>query len=197
MPSLINPANPTEIVATTQSIRDNFAAAKAEIEDLQLTKETASNKDVSGGYVGLTLFKINIKNALGTITSFFTNSNTTPRTYTTIDASGTIPLYSSDISGLIGLDGSQIAGFGIPSAFTSRVLLPADNGEMLVCATLQTATVNSGMVSGFGCSFSGDITFVAGAGVVINDSRLAGSPTAFCGLIQVGVDSYKIIGSTV
>lgn len=47
-------------------------------------------KDTSDGIAGLTLFKINFKNALGTIKSFFTNSNTAARTYTFQDRDGTI-----------------------------------------------------------------------------------------------------------
>ena len=54
--------------------------------------EASANKDASGGYTGLTLFKINFKNALGTLTSFFTNSNTVSRTYTFPDADGTVAL---------------------------------------------------------------------------------------------------------
>lgn len=53
-------------------------------------KESTSNKDATGGYVGLTLFKINFKNVLNTFTSFFTNSNTAARTYTFQDRNGTI-----------------------------------------------------------------------------------------------------------
>lgn len=56
------------------------------IADLQLISE----KDATGGYVGLTLFAINFKNALNTFTSFFTNANTAARTYTFQDKTGTI-----------------------------------------------------------------------------------------------------------
>ena len=38
-----------------------------------------SSKDAAGGVVGMTLQKINFKNVLNTITSFFTNSNTAQR----------------------------------------------------------------------------------------------------------------------
>jgi hypothetical protein len=50
------------------------------------------NKDASGGYAGLTLFKINFKNALNTFISFFTNTNTAARTYTFPDKDGTVAL---------------------------------------------------------------------------------------------------------
>ena len=52
--------------------------------------EKVANKDATGGYAGLTLFKINFKNVLNTFTSFFTNSNTAARTYTFQDRNGTI-----------------------------------------------------------------------------------------------------------
>ena len=52
--------------------------------------EITANKNVSGGYVGLTLLEINFRNAANTITSFFTNSNLGARTYTFQDRNGTI-----------------------------------------------------------------------------------------------------------
>ena len=57
---------------------------------LGFTAENVAQKDATGGYAGLTLFKINFKNAANTITSFFTNANTVARTYTFQDRDGTI-----------------------------------------------------------------------------------------------------------
>lgn len=54
------------------------------------SREATANKDATGGYAGLTLFKINFKNALNTFTSFFTNSNTAARTYTFPDKDLTV-----------------------------------------------------------------------------------------------------------
>jgi len=67
---------------------------------LGFTPENTANKDATGGYVGLTLFKINFKNVLNTITSFFTNSNTVTRTYTFQDRNGTIA-DDTDLSGKV------------------------------------------------------------------------------------------------
>ncbi len=53
-------------------------------------KEASANKDATGGYAGLTLFKINFKNAVNTFTSFLTNANTAARTYTFPDYDSTI-----------------------------------------------------------------------------------------------------------
>lgn len=57
---------------------------------LGYTPENVVNKDVTGGYAGLTLFKINFKNVANTFISFFTNANTAARTYTFLDRDGTI-----------------------------------------------------------------------------------------------------------
>jgi hypothetical protein len=70
--------------------------------------ENIANKDQSGGYVGLTLLKINFKNALNTITSFFTNNNSASRTYTFPDKDGTVAM-TSDISSVGTLDTTQVS----------------------------------------------------------------------------------------
>lgn len=76
--------------------------------------EALANKDASGGYAGLTLFKINFKNAANTFTSFFTNSNTAARTYTFPDKDMTVA----------GVDDSY---FIISTGGTNGVLSPADS----------------------------------------------------------------------
>lgn len=47
-------------------------------------------KDATDGLVGMTLFKINFRNAANTFTSFLANANTAARTYTFQDRDGTI-----------------------------------------------------------------------------------------------------------
>lgn len=54
------------------------------------TKEASANKDASGGYAGLTLFRLNLRNAANTITSFLTNAATVARTYTLQNRDGTL-----------------------------------------------------------------------------------------------------------
>lgn len=60
--------------------------------------ENAANKDASGGYPGLTLFKLNLRNAANTITSWFTTAATVARTWTMPDKDGTVAMIS-DITG--------------------------------------------------------------------------------------------------
>lgn len=60
--------------------------------------ENTTNKDASGGYAGLTLFRLNMRNVANTISSWFTNANTVARTYTLPDKNGTVAM-TSDITG--------------------------------------------------------------------------------------------------
>lgn len=60
--------------------------------------EVAANKDASGGYAGLTLFKLNLKNAANTFTNFFTNATTAARTWTMPDKDGTVALMEDGLS---------------------------------------------------------------------------------------------------
>jgi len=85
-----------DLISVAKGTADNAnygstAGTVAEGNDARIVgAEQSSNKDASGGYVGLTLFKINFKNAANTFTSFFTNTNTASRTYTFPDRNGTI-----------------------------------------------------------------------------------------------------------
>jgi len=94
--------------------------------------EKVGNKDITGGYVGLTLFKINFKNAANTITSFFTNNNTTSaKTYTFQDRDGTI----ADDTDL-----SLKANLASPT-FTGTVTSPNFSGRKV--PRIQSITSNS------------------------------------------------------
>ncbi len=59
---------------------------------LGFTAENAANKDISGGYVGKTLEKINFWNTARTFMSFIVNTATTARTYTFPDKAGTVAM---------------------------------------------------------------------------------------------------------
>jgi hypothetical protein len=79
----------------------NIAATTVQnaINELDAEKEATSNKDASGGYPGLTAFKLNLKNAANTVTNYLTNTTTASRTWTMPDNDGTIAMLS-DISTL-------------------------------------------------------------------------------------------------
>lgn len=62
-------------------------------------KESTSNKDATGGYAGLTLFKLNLRNTLDTITSWFTTAATAAHTWTLPDKDGTVAM-TSDVTAI-------------------------------------------------------------------------------------------------
>lgn len=150
-------------IARTYNIGDRVA--------LRLTaaafngKEDIENKDTANGYVGITARKINFKNLLGTFTSFFTNANTSARTYTFQDRDGTI-LDSVDLTALNlavsnkaakGNNGdiTQLASPALGAA-TATTQLTSDNSTKVAttayvkAAAAQSATVaaNAAMPTG-------------------------------------------------
>jgi hypothetical protein len=90
-----------------------------------------------------------------------------------------------------------IRGMSSPFSFTTRELTSKDDGDVLVCNSQQTATINSGMYSGFGCAFRGEVVFAAGSGVTLTDLRAAGATTPWCAVINTGNNTYDIVGSKV
>jgi hypothetical protein len=91
-----NTADSTKPVSTAQ------AAADA------LKIDTAA-KDASGGVPGLTLFKLNLRNAANTFTNFFTSASTAARTWTLPDRSGTLA-DSTDLALKANLTSPNFAG---------------------------------------------------------------------------------------
>jgi hypothetical protein len=75
------------------------AELDANFTNLNTDKQEGLAKDASGGYVGLTLFKHNLKNAAGTITSWFTTAAAVARTWTFPDKDGTVAMVA-DITGV-------------------------------------------------------------------------------------------------
>lgn len=101
-----------------------------------------SEKDATGGYAGLTLFKINFKNVANTFTSFFTNSNTAARTYTFQDRDGTI-LDDTDLAAInLSLSNKQDSNTNLTSL--ASLTLPA-NGLLYSSGAgiITTSTVTS------------------------------------------------------
>ena len=97
-------------------------------------KEASANKDATGGYAGLTLFKINFKNALNTFTSFFTNANTAARTYTFPDYDSTI----ATVAGTETLTNKRLTA-RVQSVTSSATVTPNSDTDDLVIITAQAA----------------------------------------------------------
>lgn len=77
---------------------DNTSDANKPVSTAQATalalKESTANKDASGGYAGLTQFKLNLRNAANTLTSWITTAATVARTWTMPDKDGTVAMTS-------------------------------------------------------------------------------------------------------
>lgn len=98
------------------------------------TKELAANKDATGGYAGLTLFKINFKNAADTFTSFFTNANTAARTYTFQDRDGTIA-DNTDLAGKQDVLTNPVVGVGADYKIARGVSSITGSGDVVTGLT--------------------------------------------------------------
>jgi hypothetical protein len=122
-----------EIVKVTARSTDTFTIVRAQEGttglaynagdkvELRLTKgtmegvEATSSKDATGGYAGLTLFKLNLKNAANTFTNFFTSATTAARTWTMQDRDGTIA-DDTDLATKAALAGSAAQAFSMTTA---------------------------------------------------------------------------------
>ena len=79
-----------DITGTNSGTNTGDNATNTQYSGLAASKEDVANKDVSGGYVGKTLEKINFWNAARTFMSFFVNAATAARTYTFPDKNITV-----------------------------------------------------------------------------------------------------------
>jgi len=103
------------------------------------------SKDAPGGVPALTQFKLNLKNAAGTVTSWFASVATAARTWSMPDKSGTVALREDFAT-------PPAIGSTAPAAgsFTS---LTASGGSDLKALTATTASVDTLVASGgFGCN---------------------------------------------
>jgi hypothetical protein len=147
-------------------------------------KQDTSGKDASGGYVGLTLFKINFKNVANTIISFFTNSNTVARTYTFQDRDGTIAdntdlalkanLASPTFTGTVTVPTPSNDTDASTKLYVDTVaqgLTAKPSAKLGTTAALPTNTYNNG-ASGFGATLTATVVGILtidGTAVALND----------------------------
>lgn len=73
----------------------------------------------------------------------------------------------------------------------NRALTNSDNGKTLICSG-RTFTVGT-LIAGFGCAFKGAVSFTGTA--TITDTRVSGASYPWCALVQVGANSYDIVGT--
>lgn len=109
---------------------------------LRFTKGSAENliqagdKDLSGGVPGLTLFKLNLRNAANTITSWFTTPATVARTWTMPDKDGTVAM-TSDITGIN--SGTNTGDNAVNTLYSSLVTNATHTGDVTGATALTIA----------------------------------------------------------
>ena len=145
--------------------------------------ELQSKKDSTGGYVGLTLFKINFKNVLNTFTSFFTNSNTASRTYTFQNRDGII---SDDTD--LAIANNQVAyeTWSTDANYTTqnttaKRLIVLQTGTLTATRTLTLASVTG----------SGQEVIIVAGGSVTSSIKITVVTTGV-GKINVTLNSFDI-----
>lgn len=159
------------------------------------------DKDATGGVPGLTLFKINFKNAANTFTSFFTNSNTAARTYTFQNRNGTI---ADDTDLALKSDKLIVENAQTGTGYT-LVLTDADKLLTTSNAAANTMTIppNSSVAFSVGTQIvgmqlgAGQTSIVAGAGVTILSSggklKCTGQYSGYT-LIKKSTDTWLLMG---
>ena len=95
----LNSADKATIVDNDRLGGRDSVSGQAKLFSLSTIKTAllAAFKDTSGNLAGLTLFKLNLRNAANTFTSFLTNTATAARTWTMPDKDGTVAM-TSDIT---------------------------------------------------------------------------------------------------
>ncbi len=107
-------------------------------------------------------------------------------------SNSTLSVAYDDPSGLTTISRSE----PIVSGFTSRALAATDNYATIIPTdAAQTATINTGLATGFGCFFTKNATVTAGAGVTVTDNRVAGATNPSFAVIAVGANAYILVGS--
>ena len=202
--------NTITTAASGNLVATSLNAALAELQTDIDTRQVSSAKDATGGYVGLTLFKINFKNALNTITSFFTNANTVARTYTFQDRDGIIaddtdlaakanlasPTFTGTPSlptGTVGV--TQAAGTSTTTLATTAFVTAADNLKANLASptftgtpSLPTGTVGVTQVAGTNTTALATTAFVTAADNLkanIDSQAFTGTPSLPTGTTAV------------
>jgi len=119
------------------------AEIDANFNDLNSTKIETSAKDTTGGVPGLTLFKINIRNAANTFTNFFTNTTTAARTWIFPDVDGTVAMVANITGGALAGSFTTITAASVGSSIAI---------ESLTAPSLVNSWANSGganLVAGY------------------------------------------------
>lgn len=170
------------VSSITTTILNYIANLTSDAQTQIDAKQSLPDKDATGGYVGLTLFAINFKNALNTFTSFFTNSNTASRTYI-------FPDYDSTVATIAGVESFT------NKTFTDDITITA--GKLYKSSNSGRNSIDLDNSGNFNTVIVGQYSFQANAGFIFmsdNDNsgnggfvyRNGGSSTNIVNITKTG-----------
>lgn len=137
-------------------------------------KEVLASKDATGGYAGLTLFKINFKNAANTITNFFNNSTTAARTYTFPDKDITV-------AGLVDItgtnSGTNTGDNAVNTLYSGLVSNATHTGDAEGATALTVKRINGVALSGLATGILKNTTTTGVPSIAVNSDLPAMSAT--------------------
>lgn len=189
------PSDPVGTIVAT-----NVQAAIAELE---FEKQSTSEKNQFGGYVGLVGYNIVFKNVLNSYVSYLTNNNTGSRSYTFPDRSGIIAdntdlalkanLSSPTFTGWV--NGITAAMVGAPSGSGTSTGTNTGDQTTIVGITGTTAQFNTALTDG-------DFATLAGVEALTNKTLNGLTVTASTGTLTIGNgktlsadDNFSITGT--
>jgi hypothetical protein len=158
--------------------------------------EKVANKDATGGYAGLSLFKINFKNAANTFTSFLTNANTAARTYTFPDKDITV-------AGLVDINettvGAAVANTKNPPIDADSLVIidSADSNKAKKTTWLQIKTALTTVFDGlyWKQTATGDVTIAANVTAIgalkVATGMVQANAVTNAKLAQVATQTFK------
>lgn len=116
--------------------------------DAEQGAELLSNKDATGGYVGKTLFKVNLTNDANTFTSTLANTNLAARAYTLPDVAGGILVGAKIATGALTAGVRSVTVTGASTTSTATVMTVALGGTVAaggykVACTANTVTITA------------------------------------------------------
>lgn len=129
------------LIDTPGNTQGNWAIQQ---NNIGYVPENVANKDTSGGYVGLDVWKIKFRNAANTFTSFLVNAATAARTYTFPDRSGTIA-DDTDLAGKQPLDSDLTSIAGLTPSNDDIIQRKAGAWTNRTIAQLITDIIASGL----------------------------------------------------
>lgn len=121
------------------------APSQNAVFDALALKASLASRDASGGYAGLTLFKLNLRNAANTLTSWFTTAATVARTWTMPDKDGTVAMIS-DITGTN--SGTNTGDNATNSQYSGLVSNATHTGDATGSTALTVVKINGVLLSG-------------------------------------------------